>query len=210
MKYKNLMRKRLPLNLQFFAEPGGNDGDSGQEESAGGGDDQDADEADEGGEESPERKYTEQEVEDAVKKRLARERRKWQREHQSNKPADKSPAEKQKDDPGESEELRKEREKSSALELQWACLEHDVKRSCVDDVLALAKVYAGKEKEMDIEDAIDKVLEKYPQFKEGAEDDSESTESGQEKKGWGQRHGKATKQAKTLDDELKNQLFGGK
>lgn len=82
MKYKNLMRKRLPLNLQFFAEPGGNDGDSGQEESAGGGDDQDADEADEGGEESSERKYTEQEVEDAVKKRLARERRKWQREHQ--------------------------------------------------------------------------------------------------------------------------------
>lgn len=210
MKYKNLMRKRLPLNLQFFAEPGGNDGDSGQEESAGGGDDQDADEADEGGEESPERKYTEQEVEDAVKKRLARERRKWQREHQSNKPEDKPPAEKQKDDPGESEELRKEREKSSALELRWACLEHDVKRSCVDDVLALAKVYAGKEKDLDIEDAIDKVLEKYPQFKEGAEDDSESTESGQEKKGWGQRHGKATKQAKTLDDELKNQLFGGK
>ena len=85
-----------------------------------------------------------------------------------------------------------------------------MKRGCVDDVLALAKVYAGKEKDLDIEDAIDKVLEKYPQFKEGAEDDSESTESGQEKKGWGQRHGKATKQAKTLDDELKNQLFGGK
>ena len=46
MKYKNLMRKRLPLNLQFFAEPGGNDGDSGQENDAGDGDDQDADEAD--------------------------------------------------------------------------------------------------------------------------------------------------------------------
>lgn len=212
MKYKNLMRKRLPLNLQFFAEPGGNDGDSGQEESAGGGDDQDADEADEAGEESSEKKYTEQDMEEAVKKRLARERRKWQREHQSNsnKSAEKLPAEKQEDDSGESEELRKEREKSSALELKWACLEHDVKRSCVDDVLALAKVYAGKEKDLDIEDAIDKVLEKYPQFKEGAEEDSGDDGTGQEKKGWGQRHGKSAKQAKTLDDELKNQLFGGK
>ena len=51
-----------------------------------------------------------------------------------------------------SEELKKEREKSASLELKWACLEHDVKRSCVDDVLALAKVYAEKEKDLDIED----------------------------------------------------------
>ena len=68
----------------------------------------------------------------------------------------------------------------------------DVNKDCVDDVLALAKVHMAKDEDLDIEDAIDKVLKKYPQFKDGYEEVDD--EDGQEKKGWGQRHGKPQKQ----------------
>ena len=69
--------------------------------------------------------------------------------------------------------------------MKWTCLEHDVDKSCVDDVLALARVHTAKNEDMDIEDAIDEVLKKYPQFKESSkeEDDEEETKS----KSWGQR-----------------------
>ena len=71
------------------------------------------------------------------------------------------------------------------MEMKWTCLEHDVDKSCVDDVLALARVHMAKNEDMDIEDAIDEVLKKYPQFKESSkeEDDEEETKS----KSWGQR-----------------------
>lgn len=46
--------------------------------------------------------------------------------------------------------------------MKWTCLEHDVDKACVDDVLALARVHMAKDEDMDIEDAIDEVLKKYP------------------------------------------------
>ena len=91
--------------------------------------------------------------------------------------------------------------------MKWTCLEHDVKKDCVDDVLALAKVHMEKDEDLDIEDAIDKVLKKYPQFKDGYEDDTDG-EDGQEKKGWGQRHGKPQKKTMTVEDEIRKQMFG--
>lgn len=89
-------------------------------------------------------------------------------------------------------------------------VDNEVKKDCVDDVLALTRVYAGKEKDMDIEDAIDQILEKYPHFKSGTESEDGPEEGEQrEQKGWGQRHGgKPAKNKKTLDDELTAQLFG--
>ena len=78
MKYMNMKKKYQTLNLQFFAEGGdGGDGDD-----AGEGDDQDDDDADEDGEDENEKKYSQKDMDDAVKKRLAREKRKWQREQQ--------------------------------------------------------------------------------------------------------------------------------
>lgn len=210
MKYKNL-NTILPMDIQFFAGAG----EDGQEA---GGDDQDAQDnqdADEDGEEeesSEEKKYTEAEMEAAVEKRLNRERRKWKRQQSEQREGSDSgnkAGAAGDDGKGESEALKKEREKSAHLEMKWACLEHDVKKDCVDDVLALAKVYAEKEKDLDVEDAIDKVLEKYPQFKEGTEDTEDPEDSGK-KKGWGQRQGKGAKNKRTLDDELKAQLFGEK
>ena len=113
------------------------------------------------------------------------------------------------DDAGDSEADKKARaaeEKAAALEMKWTCLEHDVKKDCVDDVLALAKVHMAKDEDLDIEDAIDKVLKKYPQFKDGYEEVDD--EDGQEKKGWGQRHGKPQKKATTVEDEIRKQMFG--
>ena len=74
------------------------------------------------------------------------------------------------------------------MEMKWTCLEHDVDKACVDDVLALARVHMAKDEDMDIEDAIDEVLKKYPQFKESSKDkDEEDDEEESRSKSWGQR-----------------------
>lgn len=61
-------------------------------------------------------------------------------------------------------------------------------KSCVDDVLALARVHMAKDEDMDIENAIDEVLKKYPQFKESSkEKDEEEDEEETKNRSWGQR-----------------------
>ena len=129
----------------------------------------------------------------SVKKRLAREKRKWQRDQQ--KKAGKKPNGKvktgedsNKDDDVETQELRDKAAKADEMEMKWTCLEHDVDKSCVDDVLALARVHMAKDEDMDIEDAIDEVLKKYPQFKESSkEKDEEEDEEETKNRSWGQR-----------------------
>ena len=67
------------MNLQLFAEGGDDGGDgSGGEDDDSGDDSDDSDPDDD----QEERKFTQRDVDDAVKKRLAREKRKWQREHE--------------------------------------------------------------------------------------------------------------------------------
>ena len=184
MKYKNMKKKYLPLSLQMFAEGEESNGDD-----SGEGDDQDGD-TDEDGEEDDqeEKKFSQKDMEDAIKKRLARERRKWQREQQkkaAGKPESGETAG-EKEESKETKELREKASKAEEMELKWTCLEHDVDKSCVDDVLALARVHMAKDKDMDIEDAIDKVLKKYPQFKISSGKD--------EGKAWGERQkGRAKK-----------------
>lgn len=209
MKIKNMEKKNWVFDLQLFA---GDDGDSSDSENDDG-DDQNGDDPDEGGEDGQEeKKYSQKDVDDAMKKRIARERRKWQREQRNNPSTGGDEKDgkdkKDQDSAGESEADKKAREaeaKAEVLEMKWTCLEHDVKKDCVDDVLALAKVHMTKDEEMDIEDAIDKVLKKYPQFKDGYEDHGDE---GQEKKGWGQRHGNPAKNTATLEDEIRKQMFG--
>lgn len=71
MKHMNIKKRYYPLmDLQLFADNGPDGEDSGD------GDDQD-DDADEGGDESEdERRFSQKDVDEAVKKRLAREKRK--------------------------------------------------------------------------------------------------------------------------------------
>ena len=163
---------------------------SGDDDDDPGDDDDDSDDDDQ---EENEKKFSQKDVDDAVKKRLAREKRKWQRDHQ--KKAGKKPNGKvktgedsNKDDDVETQELRDKAAKADEMEMKWTCLEHDVDKSCVDDVLALARVHMAKDEDMDIEDAIDEVLKKYPQFKESSKEKDEEEDEGETKnRSWGQR-----------------------
>ena len=163
-KYMNLKDKyfSLKLNLQLFADDGGD----GAGDDAGDGDDQDENQddpdADEDGDDEP--KYTQADLDKAVARTIAKERRKAER-------AAKKKAQKEKDgssgDDGESEDAkaRKEAEgKASRLEVKVACFEADVAKDAVDDVAALAHAYMEADDSLDLEDAIEKVVKKYPHF----------------------------------------------
>ena len=193
MKNMNMKKRYWIMNLQIFAGDGEGDdpGDeSGDDDDDPGDDDDDSDDDDK---EENEKKFSQKDVDDAVKKRLAREKRKWQRDQQ--KKAGKKPNGKvktgedsSKDDDTETQELRDKAAKADEMEMKWTCLEHDVDKACVDDVLALARVHMAKDEDMDIEDAIDEVLKKYPQFKESSKDkDEEDDEEESRSKSWGQR-----------------------
>ncbi|WP_371289448.1 hypothetical protein [Dorea sp.] len=193
MKNMNMKKRYWIMNLQVFAGDGEGDdpGDeSGDDDDDPGDDDDDSDDDDQ---EENEKKFSQKDVDDAVKKRLAREKRKWQRDQQ--KKAGKKPNGKvktgedsSKDDDTETQELRDKAAKADEMEMKWTCLEHDVDKACVDDVLALARVHMAKDEDMDIEDAIDEVLKKYPQFKESSKDKDEADDEEEPRsKSWGQR-----------------------
>lgn len=207
MKNMNMKKRYWTIDLQVFAEgeePGGEGKETDDDDDPDDDDDDDEDDPDDG------KKFSQKDVDDAVKKRLAREKRKWQREQQKknagkNKPDDKGKVGDDGEEDEETRELRNKAARADDLELKWTCLEHDVDKFCVDDVLALAKVHMAKDENMDIEDAIDEVLKKYPQFKvasDGGDDDSE------DRKSWGQRHNKPQKKTETVEDAIRNQLFG--
>ena len=193
MKNMNMKKRYWIMNLQVFAGDGEGDdpGDeSGDDDDDPGDDDDDSDDDDQ---EENEKKFSQKDVDDAVKKRLAREKRKWQKDQQ--KKAGKKPNGKvktgedsNKDDDVETQELRDKAAKADEMEMKWTCLEHDVDKACVDDVLALARVHMAKDEDMDIEDAIDDVLKKYPQFKESSKEKDEEEDEGETKnRSWGQR-----------------------
>ena len=82
MKNMNMKKRYWIMNLQVFAGDGEGDdpGDeSGDDDDDPGDDDDDSDDDDQ---EENEKKFSQKDVDDAVKKRLAREKRKWQRERQ--------------------------------------------------------------------------------------------------------------------------------
>ena len=192
MKNMNMKKRYWIMNLQVFAGDGEGDdpGDEiGDDDNDPGDDDDDSDDDEQ---EENEKKFSQKDVDDAVKKRLAREKRKWQREQQ--KKAGKKPNGKVKTgessgkDDTETQELRDKAAKADEMEMKWTCLKHDVDKACVDDVLALARVHMAKDEDMDIEDAIDEVLKKYPQFKESSkEKDEEEDEEETKNRSWGQR-----------------------
>lgn len=187
MKHMNMKKRYWSLDLQMFAESGeGDDGGSAGEDEEG----DDSGEEDEEDDDPDEKKYSQKDIDDAIKKRLAREKRKWQREQQkkAGEPDGKGKAgDDGKEEDKETKDIRDKAAKADDLELKWTCLEHDVDKSCVDDVLALAKVHMTKDEDMDIEDAIDEVLKKYPQFKTGSSSDEEEDKEPDKKKSWGQR-----------------------
>lgn len=193
MKYKNVMKKYQSIELQLFADEGGEAGDNGDD--SGEGDDQDDDESDEDGDE--EKKFSQRDVDEAIKKRIARERRKWQREQQKNtgKKDDPDVSGKKEEDPEKQEAINK----ATNLEVKVACYEAGVVKDAVDDVVAIARSYMADDEDLDLEDAIEKVVKKYPQFK-SAQDPYEEDE--EPKKSWGERQKGKTKKTSGVEAEF--------
>lgn len=184
MKKMNLKKRFWNMELQLFAGEDGGDGGSGEEDDP----EDDSDEDDEQEDESDEKKFTQKEVDDAVKKRLSRERRKWQREQQKkDKGKDTDGAGKAGED-GRSEDDSKVKEaeaRALKAETRAACFEAGVDKDAIDDVTALAHAYMAADEDLDLEDAIEKVVKKYPHFKKSPE--LSEDESGTKGKSWGER-----------------------
>lgn len=180
MKYKTLKEKLYPFALQLFAEGEGSDGGKTEE-----GDDRDDEESDEDGEED-EKKYSQKEVDDAISKRIAREWKKWQRKQNASKEKDGANAGGSQKEETEDSKARKEAEnKATRLEMKVACYEAGVAKDSVSDVAALARSYMADDEDLDLEDAIEKVVKKYPQFKTGAKEEKEEPDN--PNKSWGRR-----------------------
>lgn len=186
MKYMNMKKRFWAVNLQLFAE-GGEGGDDGSGEDD---DDPDDDPDDDDSEDGQnEKKFTQKDVDDAVKKRIARERRKWQREQQKKESGSGSDGrgragddDKEKDD----EKLKEAESRAIKAETRAACFEAGVDKDAIDDVTALAHAYMEADEDLDLEEAIEKVVKKYPHFKNkaGASDDDVDDSKG---KAWGER-----------------------
>ena len=187
MKYMNMKKKFWSMDLQLFAGDGGNGIDGSEEEDGSDGEDDDHD-TDPDEDDTEEKKFTQKDVDDAVKKRLAREKRKWQREQQKKESGSGTDgAGKAGDDGGEKDDEKLKEAESRAIkaETRAACFEAGVDKDAIDDVTALAHAYMEADEDLDLEDAIEKVVKKYPHFKKGADssDDADDTKG----KSWGER-----------------------
>ncbi|MEG2869946.1 MAG: hypothetical protein RR875_00135 [Clostridium sp.] len=189
--------KVLPYNLQFFAkgaEDVGGETDESEEETG------NNDNLGEEDEEPEEKQFSQADMEAAIKKRLTKERARWKKQQTDSAAENEQPKGEESAENPEKKARMEAEEKATTLETKLLCYEQGVSKDAVNDVMALARAYVDDD--TDMEDAIDKVLKKYPQFK------SDGDKEEGEKKGWGQRHGKSPKKTTTVDDAIKEQLFG--
>ncbi len=204
MKYKKAKKKYLTLDLQLFADDVSDSGESA-------GADMDPDEGREGKddpEDNPdEKKFSQKDMDDAVERRLAKEIRKWKRQQEAGSGHKAGDADDGGADSGDVKALRAAEDRACGLEVKVACYEAGVAKDAVEDVAALAKSYMASNKGLDLEEAIEKVVKKYPQFKGEYEGGGDDDRAGR-RKGWGERHKSPAKPGKTVDDELREQLFG--
>ena len=187
MKYMNMKKRFWEVNLQLFAGDGddGGDGSGGEDDDS----DADSDDDDDPDDDQDEKKFTQKDVDDAVKKRLAREKRKWQREQQKKASGSGTDGAGKAGDDGrekDNEKLKEAENRALKAETRAACFEAGVDKDAIDDVTALAHSYMAADEDLDLEDAIEKVVKKYPHFKKGADspdDDADDTNG----KAWGER-----------------------
>lgn len=121
--------------------------------------------------------YTQADMDSAIEKRLARERRKMpSKEEMAEFKAWKA----EKEPPAEDKALANEKAKAEALEFKIACYEAGVKKDSVEAVTAIAEKLA-KKGDVDMEEAIEQVLAKYPAF-------NDTSSNPTEPKAWARRH----------------------
>ena len=185
MKYMNMKKRFWAMNLQLFA----GDGDDGGDGSDGDDDDPDAEsDNDDQEDDQDEKKFTQKDVDDAVKKRLAREKRKWQREQQKKASGSGTDGREGAGDDGEekdNEKLKAAESRAIKAETRAACFEAGVDKDAIDDVTALAHAYMDADEDLDLEDAIEKVVKKYPHFKKGADSSGDADDT--KGRSWGER-----------------------
>lgn len=113
--------------------------------------------------------YTQDELDKLIESRVNRERKKIMndeeyKKYEAWKESQKTEEEKKNEALTNAEKARiAAEEKATALEAKVTCLSKGVNATSVDDVVVLAKAMVTEE--VTIEQAIDKVLEKYPSFK---------------------------------------------
>ena len=168
MKEMNTKKRYWVMNLQLFAEDS-EDQEQDQEEN------QEDDPEDDEQEDLNEKKFSQKDVDAAVEKRLAREKRKWKREKE--KESKQTP-----ETSKEAETSSEDKKKLSRMEAKLACYDAGVQKESVDDVTALARSYMAADEDLSLEEAVAKVVKKYPQFTKGKADEEEP-----EGKNWGKR-----------------------
>ena len=193
MKHMNLL---LKYDLQFFAAADDGSGAGGGTDDDGddGDDDQDDNDQDDKGSDNKSKKsdkkkyFTQEELDKAIKERLKRERKaqeKQQKQDKDGKKGDKDP-----DDKSKTDENAK---KLSDLEMKVLCYDHDIAKEYVREAIALAKAYIDEDTDMD--EALDLVVKKFPQFAKGFnskkkgsdDDDSDDEDDTDNNRSWGQR-----------------------
>ena len=183
MKYMNAEKKYKNLDLQLFAEgeEGEDGGDAGEDDDS---------EGDEEEDDPDEKKFSQKEVDDAVKRRLAREKRKWQRDQKKKSDGtDKAGDDDKNTETEDSKARRAAEDRAEAAEVRLACFEAGVDKDSIDDVTALARSYMAKDEDLDLEEAIEKVVKKYPHFKSKAKEVEDDDKEDKKDRSWGQRQG---------------------
>ena len=118
------------------------------------------------------RTFTQEEVNELIKNRIARERKKLGKEQTQDKEE-----EKPKDKPVGNEPDNK---KLDEMELKLLCYDHDIAKEFSKKAIALANAYLDDD--TDLDGALEKVLEDFPQFKKGYDKEDNN-------KDWGARQG---------------------
>lgn len=197
------LRKKLGMGKLFEADDGaGGNGGEGADE----GSDEDEPEGGEG-KKKEEKTFTQADVDKLVKDRIAREKKgqlskEEIKAYQEWKDSQKTEEQKKNEALTNAETKVKEaEERATNLEAKVTCLSKGVGATSVDDVVVLAKAMVTEE--VTIDQAIDKVLEKYPHFK-GSEESNEEDQKGFKKIGSSGAKGKVN-----ADEALAN-AFGNK
>ena len=177
MKEMNKVKRFMRMNLQHFAGEGADDS---KDDAGDGDDDQDESSDDKKSDKKADKTFTQAELDIAIEKRLKRERNKAEKktETKDDKQSDK----------GADDKSKATDDKVSGLEAKLLCFEHEVSKDCVADVVALAKAYIDED--TDFEEAIEKVIKKYPQFVKGSDkkkDDEDEDDTTNKKGSWGDR-----------------------
>ena len=177
------LRKRLGIGKLLEADEGTGAGAEGTEGSGEG----DGDEK--SGESTEEKTFTQADVDKMIKDRLAREKKgqlskEEIKAYQDWKESQKTEEEKSKEALTNAEIKVKEAEDRATLaETKVTCLSKGVKADSIDDVVILAKAMVSDD--VTIDQAIDKVLEKYPALKGESKGQEDINKKGFQKIGAG-------------------------